>query len=174
MWLHYYCSMKTPNILLILLCCPIFLFAQETVTVKTKPQRFEWSYEEYQVLKSDRKIFHGPYKKVSKDDNILLEEGNYKNGKKDGLWAEYTSKGKLITKGYYTDDIPSGVWEFYDSKGELMQRFDYSTRTFLLSKTGPNIPGDTVLTVYNGDDGKEMKVDVPPMICKHSNLFSFE
>ncbi|HEX6180119.1 MAG TPA: TonB family protein, partial [Chitinophagaceae bacterium] len=156
--------MKTPNILLILLCCPVLLFAQETVTVKTKPKRWDWYYEEYQVLKSDRKIFHGPYKRFTKDENKIVEEGNYKNGKKDGLWIEYTSNGKFITKGNYTDDTPTGQWEFYDSKGNLEQRYDYTTRTFLFSKPGANIPRDTVLTVYNGDDGKEMKVDVPPIM----------
>ena len=156
--------MKTPNILLILLCCPVFLLAQETVTVKTKPKKWDWYYEEYQVLKSDRKTFHGPYKKFSKNDDVILEEGNYNNGKKDGLWAEYTNKRKLITKGYYTDNIPSGVWEFYDQSGNLVQRYDYTTSTLMFSKVDEkNMEHD--LIVYNGNDSSKLRVDsIPQMV----------
>ena len=47
--MFYYCSMKTPIVLLMLLSSPVFLFAQETVEVKPKPNRYSW-YEDPLVV----------------------------------------------------------------------------------------------------------------------------
>ncbi len=48
---------------------------------------------------------HGPFKLYNEDGTQLLEEGNYKEGKKEG------------------------VWKIYDDKEDLMERINYSDKT---------------------------------------------
>ena len=46
------------------------------------------------------------------DNGQLFQKGNYKDGKKDGLWKYYFSTfGKLTSKGKYKNGQREGVWE---------------------------------------------------------------
>jgi TonB family protein len=153
--------MKTPIVFLIILSCPIFLFAQETVFINTQRKGYNSHHEEYYVLKSDRNVKHGPYKRIYTWGKQVTEEGNYKNGKKDGLWIEYGWDGKSISlKGNFANGVPIGVWEFYRA-GKLTRKYDYDAGTMLFSDP-PQIKRDTTLFVYNGSDSVKTKVDEAP------------
>ena len=43
-------------------------------------------------------------------DNQKSEEGKYKDGKKEGKWASWNSKGEKISEGTYKADKKSGKW----------------------------------------------------------------
>ena len=54
-------------------------------------------------------------------------QGNYKDGREEGLWEYYGAQGQLIIKGNYKDGMQEGFWGFYidgqltdqeDNKGE--------------------------------------------------------
>lgn len=133
---------------LLLLSCQ--LFSQETIKIKEKVSK--WEKYEYSVLKSDKKIKHGEWKKFNGKD--LKESGFYKDNKKDSIWikynyqgeiisktsykndkmngdAEFYASGKLIRKGEYKDDVQVGIWEFYDAFGKVEEKYDYTTNRYL-------------------------------------------
>ncbi len=86
--------------------------AQKTIEIKiyfevdgdtiTESNRGHILHEKFQVLKSDKKIKHGKYIRFSKLIDII-EEGNYCEGKKCGIWESYSFDGFLITK--YDHDL---------------------------------------------------------------------
>jgi len=45
--------------------------------------------------------------------------GNYKDGKKEGLWECYYKNGQLASKGNYIDGKLNGLIEFYNEDGQL-------------------------------------------------------
>lgn len=75
------------------------VFAQK---LKKKIEKHKDAYytEIYHVLKHDKKIKHGPYKQVTSSGQ-LLEEGQYENNEKVGVWKFY-SQGKLEQEYNYT------------------------------------------------------------------------
>lgn len=51
-------------------------------------------------------ICHGPYRKIV--NQMVVEEGNFYMGAKDGRWETYDSEGILLTKIYYDRGFPAG------------------------------------------------------------------
>ena len=51
------------------------------------------------------------------DEGLVM--GNFRNGKKDGLWGEYYKNGQLRTKGEYQNGKRSGHWVFRHETGVL-------------------------------------------------------
>lgn len=71
------------------------LIAQETKKKKLPDYR-----EEYYVLKSQKSVKHGPYKKLSfKNFPILI--GQFNQGSKSGIWQAFDQEGNLILKYDY-------------------------------------------------------------------------
>lgn len=48
-----------------------------------------------------------------------VEEGNYKNGEKDGYWRKYTTIGDLITIEHYLLGGKDGLQQYYTYLGDL-------------------------------------------------------
>jgi hypothetical protein len=61
-------------------------FGQETKPATNKSGGYK---EEFQVLKSNKKIKHGEYKKT--ESNTLVAEGKYENNEKVGEWKYYAN-----------------------------------------------------------------------------------
>jgi hypothetical protein len=51
-------------------------------------------------------ICHGPYRKIV--NQLVVEEGNFYMGAKDGRWETYDSEGILLTKIYFDRGFPAG------------------------------------------------------------------
>lgn len=51
-------------------------------------------------------ICHGPYRKIV--NQLIVEEGNFYMGAKDGRWETYDSEGILLTKIYFDRGFPAG------------------------------------------------------------------
>ena len=49
----------------------------------------------------------------------LSVKGNYKDGKKDGLWEYYYFYGELQEKYYYKNGKKDGLWEYFNADGSL-------------------------------------------------------
>lgn len=52
-------------------------------------------------------------------------QGRFKNGKEEGLWIEYWSKGQLFSKGEYKNGEREGPWISYWDNGQLMEKGDF-------------------------------------------------
>ena len=53
------------------------------------------------------------------ENGQLWKKGNYKNGKKEGLWVRHLSNGQLISKGAYKNNKEDGEWVSYTIDGEV-------------------------------------------------------
>ena len=58
------------------------------------------------------------------DTNQLREEGNYQDGKREGLWKYYIL-GQLRTKGNYENGKKEGFWKHYYPNGKLREEGNF-------------------------------------------------
>jgi len=75
---------------------PVVLWGQKTKQISDKKTR-----ETYNVLKSDKTIRHGEYKKLSSRNTVIIK-GVYKSGIKDSIWECYDYDGQVILKYNYS------------------------------------------------------------------------
>jgi antitoxin component YwqK of YwqJK toxin-antitoxin module len=59
------------------------------------------------------------------ENGQLQERGNLKDGRVDGLWETYHDNGQLNQKGNYKDGKQEGLWEYYHDNGQLSQKGNY-------------------------------------------------
>ncbi|MDB9958253.1 hypothetical protein OAD42_04115 [Oceanospirillaceae bacterium] len=52
-----------------------------------------------------------------------LEQGSFKNGKKEGVWLWYWSNGQLSSKGNYNNGMYDGDWVGYRKDGTLVKEW---------------------------------------------------
>ena len=137
--------------ILTLLLLTIITFATtaqelKLVTKTSQSNPFTSYKEEYYVLKDNKKIRHGSYKKWV-NGRISLE-GFHKNDNMDSTWTTYSSLGHIVSTGNYANNTKVGLWKFYD-KDEPEQVYNYSTQTLVYFK-----PEDkpAAYTIINGAD----------------------
>ena len=53
------------------------------------------------------------------EDGTLKDEGEFVDGKKNGLWTNYYPSGKVATRGTYINDEPTGNWEYFFEDGTV-------------------------------------------------------
>lgn len=46
----------------------------------------------------------------------VMHQGNYVDGKSDGLWKSYDQAGNLIAEGSFEQGKKTGLWNFYSTK----------------------------------------------------------
>ena len=56
------------------------------------------------------------------ENGQLKEKGNFKDGRKEGLWENYYENGQLTIKGNYKDEKEDGLWEQYHENGQLASK----------------------------------------------------
>jgi len=147
------------KLLTALILCPLVLIAQQTVKVKKTMQNSRIT-ENYEVLKSDRKIRQGHYQQIL--DDYILEDGFYKNGLKDSLWQSYNLSRVLISTGMYKEDQQVGNWNFYNNKGLLEQTYDFTKQKLVYYLH--EVPGkEQKFSVLIDNEYKEVILDRTPM-----------
>jgi uncharacterized protein len=52
-------------------------------------------------------------------------QGDYLEGKRQGLWSRWNEKGVLIETSHYQAGVLTGEQKFYDAKGQLTQSLRY-------------------------------------------------
>jgi len=113
--------------LLFTLTISFSVWGQETKQIKNEKGG---DLEIYQVLKSNKKIKHGPYEKYFKYSNpmtrgkLLTERGQYDNNKKTGTWSFYWGEDNMTSKGNFENDLKTGNWEYYKN-GVVLEKGDF-------------------------------------------------
>ncbi len=51
------------------------------------------------------------------ENGKLVSEGQYVDGKEDGLWRDFHANGQLAAEGRYRAGKEVGVWRFWSSAG---------------------------------------------------------
>jgi TonB family protein len=131
------------SFLIILTFFPLILFGQQTKLIKDKENR-----EEYYVLKSDKSIRNGDYRKFS-------------------------SKNSLLIKGHYTNGIEDSIWELYNSNGEIFQKIDISKNELLYLRIEES-EKDNLYKLINGNDKSAVVLDRPPVYLGGNDIFLSE
>ena len=105
-------------VFLILLAYHNNVYGQQTILITKDRDNY---YEEYSVLKSDKKIRHGRCLKLSKPllGGYSFElVGNYSDGLKDGYWETYYENiNNIRDKGFYKNDIMDSIWVYFYPEG---------------------------------------------------------
>ncbi len=111
--------------------------SQETVLVTKNNGSV---FEEYSVLKSDKKIKHGNYTRLTKGTHgaLTLEElGSYSNNKREGYWEfYYQNLNNIKEKGFYSKGIKDSIWVYFYSEHLLkkLEKENTEDGTFLKVK----------------------------------------
>ena len=95
--------------------------AQKRSTKTVKAPAPAKTKEVFQVVDGD--IKDGSYKRYR--SKVLIEDGYYRNGKKDSVWTCFTVKKEPVATGTYREDQRVGNWTFYSKSGRMVQRYDY-------------------------------------------------
>lgn len=61
----------------------------------------------------------GRWRYFSETDGTLSSEGDYADGRKNGLWTSYYPSGKIASQGNYLQGEPHGTWNYYYESGQL-------------------------------------------------------
>ncbi len=93
----------------------------------------------------------GPFRKFL--NGLLIEEGNYKNGKLNGVLREFDASGEVKRIVNYNDDEEiderqinrlvngrrEGLWEFYDKEGKLVKQELYKNGELVKDDSDPTL-----------------------------------
>ena len=74
------------------------------------------------MIEHDEKIIWDDKYVEYYENGIILREGYYNRGKKNGRWTEYYDNRVRKSLGNYMDDIQIGEWEFYSNEGILIEK----------------------------------------------------
>jgi hypothetical protein len=87
----------------------------------------------FRVSKIDTLLmtFSGKFIDYHMDSSIAVE-GNYVNGKKEGLFKLYFENGGLNQSGYYKNNQKSGLWEYYYENGSKKQVLEFTNNEILV------------------------------------------
>lgn len=98
----------------------------------------------------------GPWFLIDGDEK---EEGEYRNGEKEGLWkVYYTGSGKVVAQGVYITGLENGKFSYYHYNGRLREEGNY----IMGVKDGTWRRYDTegvLLSVFQYENGLEVKID---------------
>jgi len=101
--------LNSKKLIIILSLLPLFSFGQELHLVKATPNRF--FIEQYYVLSAKPEIKFGLYQKYLASNLVLVQQGYFKDNKRDSLWERYDSKGRMIELGEYSKGTKNGYWK---------------------------------------------------------------
>ena len=86
--------------------------------------------EEYYVLQSNQNVKHGLYK-LHNINGHLIEQGDFSDNLKGGIWGEYYSGKRLKASGNYVKGKKIGQWQYFFSDGRMYEKFDLESRHVL-------------------------------------------
>lgn len=92
-----------------------------------------FSQQGCQLVKNSIGQYHnseldGEITNYSADEGRLLEKGNYRDGKREGVWQEYTVDFQR-QEGKYLDDERDGVWQTFADSGEVVAVETWKNKT---------------------------------------------
>ncbi len=119
-------------ILLLGLLSSVKLMAQPVKEV-TSMADAGWYRETFTVLKSDKKVKHGPYHADTREDR-LLTSGFYKDNLKDSVWQEYNYLNEVVVQGSYKNGKPVGEWSYADRWGKKENIYNFDTQQLVFHK----------------------------------------
>jgi uncharacterized protein len=91
--------------------------AKEIYYYQNGQKKMEGSYD-----KEKRK--HGEWT-YWREDGKVWSEGNFFEGKDDGVHKTWHENGQKHYEGRYDKGVRVGIWKFYDENGKMVKEIDY-------------------------------------------------
>ncbi len=145
---------------------PFILSGQETKEITVKFPKSKQIRESYFVLKSNKKIKNGNYIRYyknshkNKDNVLIMEQGTFINGLKNGEWIYYkppsnNNQGRISTIKYYNNGVKTGIWKtyHYEFDGTVIEKYDFNLKTKLEPSISVNLHYPP-LSKENGTQGE--------------------
>lgn len=155
-------KMKIILTTVLLVCGFISSFSQELKKITEKDKNSS-VIEEYYVLKKDKGVKHGTYRKML-ENGEQIESGFFKNNLRDSLWVYFAPNGfDTLTYGLYIEDHKIGSWIVNDKNGVLRYVYNYTTQKV----SNYNWENESRKFLVLTDDGWiEKEIDSPPLILE--------
>ncbi len=103
----------------------ILIIFATLVTGLLSAQNIKPTYEKVDSNKVKGTFFH--------DNGSIQQQGFYKDGKLDGKWISFNSKGEKVSEGTYNKGVKTGTWYFYD--GKTLSEISYDNNQISSIKT---------------------------------------
>lgn len=105
------------------------------------------------------KIF-GRMKRVpGYDPDQVIEQGNYKNSRKNGLWTKFFASGKTKSEIEYVNSRPNGAYKVYFENGQIEEEGTWknnrNTQTFKRYYENGQVSQDFAFNNSGKRDGKQ-------------------
>ncbi|MFL0084864.1 hypothetical protein R5N98_03870 [Tenacibaculum maritimum] len=71
------------------------------------------------------KVLNGSYVKSILETNMIIEEGKFVYGKKEGNWKKWDSQGNLERVEFWKEGLRNGLCEIYNEEGKVSLRGSY-------------------------------------------------
>ncbi len=86
--------------------------------LSSKPTQKQYIEVKDGLLHGEVKFYH--------PKGYLEEAGQYKQGKKDGIWIQFASNGQKLGEAFYKDGQKDGIWTVWDEQGTKRYHMVYS------------------------------------------------
>ncbi|MFN8429353.1 MAG: hypothetical protein U0V04_05190 [Spirosomataceae bacterium] len=154
-----------------------FLISSTTIAQEldliTKKENTRTGKATYTVLKDNPEIKHGDYVIKSYTGNKKILVGQYKQGKKTGLWYEsfygFGFKG-LKCKGEFLDDQKVGEWIYFGYNNDTSQIYNHTLGKMVFNKLATDYQKEYWIKT---DTGKYKSIlDFPPTFIGGNEIFN--
>jgi antitoxin component YwqK of YwqJK toxin-antitoxin module len=109
-------------------------------------------------------ICHGPYKKIV--NQLIVEEGYFHMGAKDGRWETYDAEGLLLSKNYFDRGFPTGsAISYFDAEKKKIKE----VIPFVYGK----VTGQYLLFYASGNVAMEGKLDDNVRVGRWREFYEF-
>lgn len=78
--------------------------------------RVKFRYARKLSTDGQRWVRHGKFEQYA-EDGTLLSEGQYVDGKEEGIWRYYHPDGNLAAEGRYSQGAEVGRWRYWSADG---------------------------------------------------------
>ena len=111
-------EMRKQIALLLLLTLPYMVIGQETI-----------NHVDTSGLKQGKWVYYGKDRPTAGfPEDSIIEEGNYIDNKKNGIWVKYYDSGRIKLKGEYFNNRPCGHFQTFYENGVLRQVGSFNAR----------------------------------------------
>jgi TonB family protein len=137
--------------------------AQEVKKVNYTPPGASY-WEQYYVLKVDKNMKHGSYKRLNSRGSVLCT-GFYKNGKEDSTWTYFIPDTKTVkSKGNFKNGKETGVWQYFNENEKLVKHFNVENGSFITFEPVNGFQDEYI--IKSKDGFKKAILSRPPMLIE--------
>ena len=125
-----------------------------------------------QVDENSRKLGHWIIYGIDKPqygypDSSIIEQGTYKNGRKNGTWIKYYQSGQIQLIANYKNNRPDGIYTMYYENGIMRETGTYRARKIVDTLITYNENGQFTIAQFYNVNGRKVWDSIPYYRTSH-------